>query len=553
MLIVGAGPTGLVLAIELQRRGVPYRIIDRAQTNHNESRATTLHPLTLEVFHDLGVLEPVLEAGIRYTDLGVYSENRLLMRQSLSHADAPYPFMVGLAQHDTEAILERRLEALGGEVERGVRFADLRQSEERVKTVLLHPDGRWDEPEFEWVVGCDGVYSNVRRSLEIPFAGSAYPEDFFIFDLSLDCERPYLELMAQTSSQGMLVFTPIPGEGRFVRIGGDLPPGFEGELDEQAARRLVEERLGCEFELSNLRWAARFNIQTRHASAYRKGRGLLCGDSAHVHSPVSGLGMNTGVQDAYNLGWKLALVVQGHADPALLDSYHAERHPIGAAHVSLTDFQTDVFLHHDSFKQRLTLALGSALSGLTPTRRRMIEAMVDLSRGYPDSPITAEHRASMLRATLTKKPSSENPSVGDFLDFSGAPAAGYRAPDVALGDDNLLERLRGVEHVLLMFDGMAPTPEGYSGFERCADTLARCWPGLVRVIIVVPYAERPAALDWDGELILDAQRSLHARYGAGAECLYLIRPDGYVGFRSQPFDSEALYAHIEVMLGRGPA
>jgi 2-polyprenyl-6-methoxyphenol hydroxylase-like FAD-dependent oxidoreductase len=558
VLIVGAGPTGLTLAIELQRRGVAHRIIERDLEPHTQSRATDIQARSLEVFDDIGIIDEALAAGQRRRSATIRSDGRLLVRLDFGDADTPYPCALGLAQHDTQAILEARLEALGGRVERGVRLACFEQDDdaEGVAATLLYADGRWDEPRFDWLVGCDGARSGVRRSLAIEFDGSTFAESFFLFDADLDTPWPNDELLLVATPQGMAVIGPLaPGR---VRVMGDLDPDACGELDDATCLAIVRARMGPEVAVAKLGWRALFRVNTRMAARYRKGRALLAGDAAHIHSPITGHGMNTGIQDAYNLGWKLALVCQGRADPRLLDSYEAERLPIAETLLAKTDVQTRLLLSRNRIAHGALAALGQLAFRLDAAQRRILASAVELDVCYPGSPIVSEQRGGLLEASLLPDRESEDPCVRDYFSFSAAPGPGDRAPDLALGDpawagQRVFDLLRGVEHTLFLFDGLAPTEDGYVNLRSIAEAVEVRWPGLVRTYVIVRGATKPAQLGCDRGLVFDADEALHRRYGATAECLYLVRPDGYVGFRSQPASFSGLEGYMQTLLGRAGA
>jgi hypothetical protein len=255
-----------------------------------------------------------------------------------------------------------------------------------------------------------------------------------------------------------------------------------------------------------------------------------------VHSPVGGQGLNTGIQDALNLGWKLALVCGGWSLPSLLDSYHAERHGVGRALLQSTELATRVGTLRHPVARALRDTLARFLSSLEVVQARIVRSVAELDLAYRKSPIVGEKRTALFGARLGADDSAEEPTLAAVRSFAAAPAAGERAPDVPPID--------GKRHTLLLFDGRAPTDEGYRKLAGIAATVARRYGRLVAVHVVVPTAERPAALDWDGSVIFDVEGELEDRFGALAECLYLIRPDLYVGFRSQPADREALLEHL---------
>jgi hypothetical protein len=286
------------------------------------------------------------------------------------------------------------------------------------------------------------------------------------------------------------------------------------------------------------------------------GRIFLAGDAAHIHSPAGGQGMNTGIQDSYNLAWKLALCQRGVAPESLLDSYHAERHPVAAATLRGTDTLTrrfgSLFTVHNPIAVELRSNMIALLSGLEMVQHRAARALSMLEVAYPDSPIVAEHRPSPLVATLGIDPRTESPTFGDWLDFGHGPAPGERASDAILvGADppdepeRLYEILQGTKYTLLLFDGAAATPEGYRRLAEIEQEVRAKYGQYIEVHIVVPRGEVPAELPPDSSVLLDRNGDLHRHYGARSECLFLIRPDKYVAYRGQPADGPKLFSYLQ--------
>jgi len=269
---------------------------------------------------------------------------------------------------------------------------------------------------------------------------------------------------------------------------------------------------------------------------------------------VGGQGMNLGVQDAYNLAWKLALVTRGAGRPILLDSYQAERHPIAAATISGTDLATRVVTLRNPVAQALRNQLASFLSSLEVVQHRLTRAVSGLILNYRRSPIVAEYRAGLLDTVMGGPAAAETPRVSDWRDFGAAPAAGDHAPDGTVflptsdAPVRLSEVLQTPRHTLLLFDGRAATAAGYRNLAEIARRVGDSYRDLVATHIVVPRDAPPQGLAWDGSVLLDPEGDLHHRYGAGSESLYLIRPDGYVGYRSQPADGDRLFAYLDSIL-----
>lgn len=552
-LVVGAGPVGLMMAGELSRHGLSCRVVDENEGPSATSKALAVHSRTLEIFEDIGALDEALARGRRMHANNVYAGDKRLVHVELDELDAPYPMVLDLPQSDTEQILERLAASRGIEVERRTRLTGLAQDEGGVRATL---DGG-EEVRARWLLGCDGAHSTVRHALGIGFEGAPYENVWLAGDVALDSVLPDDEFHVFLSPEGALAVFPLPAPSR-ARILFDLPDqaAAPGASDPTARRppvppptiedvqAAVAKRTGIKATVSDPRWLTGFRIHRRIASSYRHGRVFLAGDAAHIHSPIGGQGMNTGIQDAYNLAWKLALVTRAAARPSLLDSYQAERHPIAAATLQGTDVMTQlVTLRHPAARWARD-RLAEVLSGVEVVQQRAMRNASQVAIGYRKSPIVAEHRGSLIAARLGLG-GPEQPSFAEWLDFGAAPRPGDRAPDARCeGDRRLFDLLRGPRHALLLFDGADATAAGYRALVSIADRVQGRLGDAVACHIIVPRTSRPAELAWGGSVVLDPEGTMHQRYGAASECLYLIRPDGYVGFRSQPADAAALDAFL---------
>src|SRR5215210_3762104 len=377
-LIVGAGPTGLTLAVELARRGVPFRIIDREPERTRTSRAIGTQARTVEVFRLLGIPETALEPAARPRALRFAERDRTLARIPFGDGfPSASPRLISMDESDTERVLERRLEQLGGRVERSTQLLGFQVHGDRVTATLKGPDGT-SEIESRFLVGADGAHSTVRHEAGIGFAGAAYPERFLLADLDLEWELPHDEGHIWIGDDGLVAAVPLPGERRY-RVIVPLPSAYaakeyhsEAEIAAEA-ETLLGQRTGVPLRrVGNPVWASAFRIQRRQADRYRLGPVFLAGDAAHVHSPVGGQGMNTGIQDAFNLGWKLALAARDQAAPGLLDTYQAERHPIARGVLRGTHLGTRLFLAQNPLMRAVREHVVPAVVNLGPIRRRIL-------------------------------------------------------------------------------------------------------------------------------------------------------------------------------------
>lgn len=552
VLVVGAGPVGLFLACDLARRGVAVRVVDQLEAPVSYSKALWVHTRTMEALRELGIVNRFLEAARPARGLRMHSPGyEAIFDLDLTHAkeDTRYPMIYHLSQRRTEQFLTERLASVGVSVERGVRLSTLAQDDEGVTATLAHQGGREEIARVPWVFGADGGRSTVRKQLGLLAVGKTYEASIVQADCRIDwpCPMPDDVVMGFLSARMPVLAFPLPETGRYRLL--SLDAGAEESI-EFLQKALVE--AGCEgAKVHDPEWVVKFTVHCRMVDRYRVGRVFIGGDAAHLHSPAGGQGMNTGIQDAWNIGWKLALVVKGAAAPELLDSYGAERLPVARAVLNGTDRGFD------------NARLGARKPGVLTTMRNQLMQVVtsldlvrdaasrtisELDIGYPESPIVGEARESLWRTRVTSSPDDESPAVRDWFGFGGGPGPGARVPDLPVSGIESAERVYDVlgrDYTLLLFDGAAATVEGYQKLAGIARDVAGRLGGHVRVHIVVPSSSRPAALGDQAPVLLDPQAELHRAFGARSECLYLLRPDRYVAFRSLPANGEALQRHLE--------
>ena len=550
VLVVGAGPTGLTLGCDLRRRGLDCRVVDRATTHHTWSRGKGLQPRSLEVLDDLGIAGAAVAAGRSHHRLRLYAGGRLALDLDVParppQPGVPYPNLVVLPQWRTEQVLRDRLTSLGGTVELGRELVDLSQDDDGVTATLAdRSTGAVEHVRASLVVGCDGGHSRVRALTGIPMRGDSHEEHFVLGDVEIDGLPADGSSFAWFDDDRYLAADPLDGHGTW-QVQASVRPDAAGHLETASLelfQRLFAERGFPEVELRNATWLSDFTPRVAIVDRYRAGRVLLAGDAAHVHSPAGGQGMNTGIQDAYNLGWKLDAVLRRRADHRLLDTYQEERMPVARAVLKGSDLgHSAVFSPHPVMTLLRDRVLVPALR-LPAVQAAMLDRVAELDVGYRDSSLSRE------RDSVGLSGDGESAGVLDHVRFRHGPRAGDRAPDAhgIRADDGAPTRLfdlfRGTHSTLLLFDGPAGTETGY---DRLAATARRVRDALgtdVRAHVVVPADRRPAGLD-DVDVLLDPDRDAHRRYAAAAESLYLVRPDGYVAFRSQPAAADPVLEHL---------
>jgi 2-polyprenyl-6-methoxyphenol hydroxylase-like FAD-dependent oxidoreductase len=390
VLIIGAGPVGLTLAIELARYAVPVRIVEKAARRTDKSKALVLWSRTLELLdRQPGGSSRFLEAGFKVDAVSFLAGSERIARLSMESVDSPYPYALMIPQSDTERLLEERLDALHVRVEREVEVTNICLRADGADAVLRHADGREERASAVWLAGCDGAHSLVRRTVGATFAGETMDSDWMLADVHMrGYPIPDTEASVYWHKDGAFVVFPI-SPGRY-RLLADLPPSGEAQPPAptlEQVQAMIDRRGPPGTKAFDPIWLAGFRLNGRKVSDYRWGRAFLCGDAAHVHSPAGGQGMNTGMQDAFNLAWKLAAVVNGLSGEKLLDSYSAERSEVGE-HV-LADAQrlTAVGTMKNPVGQAVRNAVGHLILGLAPVQHVLADKMTEVAIGYPKSPM----------------------------------------------------------------------------------------------------------------------------------------------------------------------
>jgi 2-polyprenyl-6-methoxyphenol hydroxylase-like FAD-dependent oxidoreductase len=341
VLVAGAGPTGLMLALWLARLGVRLRIVDKTEEPGTTSRALVVHARTLEFFQQLGIAEAAIERGRRFAGMRLWAHGQCRGRIALGDIGkglSPFPFMLILPQDEEERLLIETLRALGVEVERRTELESFEDKGEKVVARLRLPDGGEQACACAYLAGCDGPHSTVRHALNVDFPGAAYAHMFYVADVRARGPVVNENLNLALDTSDFLAVFPLPGEGN-ARLIGTIKRSVEDEdrskLRWEDVSAAILERLHLEVERVN--WFSTYHVHHRVASSFRVGRAFLLGDAAHIHSPVGGQGMNTGLGDAVNLSWKLAMVLGGRAQPRLLDTYEPERIAFARRLVATTD------------------------------------------------------------------------------------------------------------------------------------------------------------------------------------------------------------------------
>ncbi|MDF2823399.1 MAG: pentachlorophenol monooxygenase [Mycobacterium sp.] len=522
VLIAGAGPIGLTAAIELQRRGVSCRIVDPVMEPPQYAKAVGVQPRTLEIFEGMGVVGDILDESIPMRGQMVYVNGEKVGELELSLPEqVPFGFTC-VPQYATERVLRDDLARRGVAVERGVRVTGFEQDDDGV-TVAVTGDSAAASVRARYLIGADGAHSVVRKTLGCTFDGAAFDEQYMLGDVEVDWSLPRgfaLRAMHQTDGRtdDLLVCIPLPGRGRYrmsmlvppelssAPTGGDgVAHGFEGARAPQLEDiQKVLDRLSPEpVTAHHLRWSSVFRISHRIVDRYGSGRVFIAGDAAHIHPPTGAQGMNTGIQDAHNLAWKVALAVRGEAADGLLDSYDAERRPVGEEVVGRT-------------VRSARAGIGS--DATDPSYLMQREAQLLIS--YAGSPIVAD-------------------------------GAGERAPDATglrrdsvTGSMRLFTLLNRRDHAVLLYAG--PGFGDVATLESAAAAAIASAHHRVQVHVIADPAAEVA--DTVLPLLTDTDAQFARAYRAENCSAFVVRPDGYLGLAARsvaPADlRDALVAHL---------
>jgi 2-polyprenyl-6-methoxyphenol hydroxylase-like FAD-dependent oxidoreductase len=518
ILIVGAGPTGLVLAIELARRGVRHVLIDQRPKPLLWDRAAVIKSRTLEILAALGLSAEFLSRGTRIRGVDFYSLGSRRASFRLSELDTPFPFTLGLSEGVTEQILIQELERLGGRVERGIEFVDLEVGDAGVRARVRESRGE-RILEASWLIGADGLHSKVRDAVGIGFPGIDHDRQWGVADVRFD-NWPYERDLAAVIFDPL--FMPIP-------IGGDTWRAyFRGDSTDKAHHAHIEhclKRLAPRATVASSDEPQLFRTHSRVATQFRSGRVLLAGDAAHACSPIEGHGMNGGIHDAFNLGWKLALVASGKAPQSLLDSYDAERRPIaGIVGASGEDAEAGA-------AKGDPVAIEGAARNLATAEGQYTAALgeSELGLGYEASPI--------LWPSEDKAPQSPSVTAIGFRVGDAGPLVGMGGPA------QLHALLAHPGHTVLILIGEADDGETGKWLKMARHIAERYGPD-VKALVVTRNARRTAS-----DLFVDAAGTTHVRLAGGDDaCLCAVRPDGYLALRLRPPTLSAVEAYFALIL-----
>lgn len=510
VLIIGAGPTGLMMADQLIRNGVRPAIIEKNPGPARETRALGVQARTLEIYQHLGIADKAIALGHRTQGAHMWVNGKHAARVPLGDIGqgvSPYPFVLILGQDDNEKLLGEVLTSLGGEVRWGHELVALRQLAGRVECDVRRPDGSMEMIEARYVAGCDGARSAVRTLNHIEFVGAPYEHVFFVADVVATGGMAAGELNIYLWKDGFHIFFPMRGANHW-RLVGILPMNLRGrdDLTFEQVIPSVRKEAGAGVTFETCSWFSTYRIHHRRAERFRSGNCFLCGDAAHIHSPVGAQGMNTGLQDAYNLAWKLARACQGTAGDALLDTYGAEREPVANRLLSSTD------------RMFSALVSDNRISGLF--RTELVPRLLALAMRTNWMRQLAFRTIAQTGIEYRKSPLSVNePGLA-----KDGPHAGDRFPWMRLA----------------LSDGAAPS-DLFAAFDDTRFNL----------LVMGQSAGDVAALERQGIKVIVVPNTMEnaavlGRAGAVLPAFYLLRPDCYIGIAGRQLDPARIATYLKL-------
>lgn len=490
VLIVGAGPTGLTMATELHRHGIAFRIIDKQIKPVSTSNALVAQTRTLEVWNDEGLFENAFSRGNQINAMNIYNKNKKILHAAFDMLSLPHPFVLGIAQKQTESMLSGNLKSKNINIECNVELLDFSEKNSQIFATLKHADGTTENITADYMIACDGGHSIVRSKLNIEFKGKELPQHFVLADAHIKSDLSPNEFHMFISPHGMFMIMQYYQEQ--TRIIADVtndPELSEAKsLTYDQVKRLATERCPIPLEISEPFWTSGFWIHERIASTYRYNNIFLAGDAAHVHSPAGGQGMNTGIQDSYNLAWKLALVIKKKARSKILDSYYLERSPVAKGVLKHSTFLTKMMTSQNPvFKTARNLIVFN-LFKINLVRKKMLLMLTEIFISYKKSPIVKN------------------------------------AGTLMIGDEGLMNLLKCTEHCILYFSSQRTDMEKFTMFD---ELIKYKYPDLFKSILIT---NKTNVSGWKNNWIYDENNALHKQYKITKPTVYFVRPDKYIGY-----------------------
>ncbi|NMG09443.1 pentachlorophenol monooxygenase [Brasilonema sp. UFV-L1] len=510
VIIVGAGPTGLSVAVQLIRYGIDFVIFDKKEGVTELSKALVVHARTLEIYDQVSLAQKAVQGGEIVQKVVLMHSGKISARLDFSGFGgrlSPFPFLLVFEQSKNERLLYEHLQRNGKDVQWQTELESLTQDADGVKAVLKAANGETQMIEARYLVGCDGASSQTRHLLGLPFEGSTHPRLFYVADVEMEFQADEATFYPVLGYDSFVLIVPIQGEKRW-RLIGNMPeyndqvsPEVTFDQVENKVKQLVQQPI----EITYVRWFSTYKVHTRHAETFSIGRCFLAGDAAHIHTPAGGQGMNTGIQDAYNLAWKIAFVLRGYAEDSLLDTYNEERLANAKRLLQTTDQFFDVAAGDQwylrFFRDNILPSLASFVTQFSAAKEFLFPMVSQIGLNYRDSSLS-KHQ-------------------GDH-DFEVK--AGDRMPYFLVDGANVYDKLCAPKFHLLIFS------DGEHGYQDLKSELEKEYGDLIDFQVIALY---PRVVEI---------------FGKNQPFKVLLRPDNYIGFISTEVSLEDLKAYLNTFV-----
>ncbi|MBA3648271.1 MAG: FAD-dependent monooxygenase [Chitinophagales bacterium] len=520
VLIIGAGPTGLMLACQLTRLGIKFRIVEKNKGPTIQSRALAIHAASIEIFSQMGIADKFLTLGKRTKAINYFVKGKIAQRIPLSEFGkllTEFPFLLMLEQSKTERLLIEFLGQHGHAVEWQTELISYTQDADQVHATIKHEEKGEEITKADYLVGADGAKSIVRRMLNIPFGGQTYPINLFVLDCKVNWNLADDEMYIAFSDYSFAGFFPMP-EGR-CRIIGFVPKEVSEKEDItfEDINNGFSKRMQMDVALSDPHWISMYHAHHRYVSQFRTGRCFLAGDAAHIHSPVGAQGMNTGLQDAFNLAWKLAFILRQKGKGNLLDSYEEERLPFAKRLVKTTDRAFGITVSNNPFLKIMRMKVAPRMLALI-LKLNFFSGFIFKNL----SQIGIRYEQSLL---------SRNASYGSFK--SNAPKPGERLPYIKFEDAsakllNLQKKVNGLSLHLFIFSTNDPQSD-----EKLLADIAKKYESVITTEVIYR---------------ISGTKNLYTSLGISKTGCYLVRPDLYIAYRSNGLNANHLKDYLSTFL-----
>lgn len=519
VIIVGAGPTGLSLAVQLMRYGIDFVIFDKKAGVTDLSKALVVHARTLEIYDQVGLAQKAVQRGEIVQKGALMHSGKISARLDFSDFGgqlSPFPFLLIFEQSKNEHLLYDYLQHNGKDVQWQTELEAVAQDTDGVQAVLKAANGETQTVEARYLVGCDGASSPTRHLLGLSFEGSTYPRLFYVADVEMEFQADEATFYAPLEHNSFVLIVPMQGEKHW-RLIGNVPEyndQVDGEVTFDQVENKVKQLVQQPIEITNVRWFSTYKVHTRRAETFSAGRCFLAGDAAHIHTPAGGQGMNTGIQDVYNLAWKIAFVLKGYAGDSLLESYNEERLANAKRLLETTDQFFDVAASDKwylrLFRDNILPAIASFVTRFDAAKEFLFPLVSQIGLNYRDSSLS-RHQSDSRADRLHQR------------DFEVK--AGDRMPYFLVDGANVYDKLCAPKFHLLVFS------DGEDGYQGLKPELEKEYGDLID-FNVIPLYPRVVEI-----------------FGTNRPFEVLLRPDNYIGFISTEVSLDELKEYLNGFVG----